>query len=163
LLGAQVVPHIEPTWTEIRAANRAALDAILLTLASWPVVYGSPAYHALPAGHPHRAIAMRRAAEAWRSYWDPAAVAARRADIADQTDRRAAARIKALSADLSAATDWTRAATGPTHAQLRRRRYPWLHDPDWQPPSTPDPDALTRWVVTGSSIPCSDTRKDDAA
>jgi hypothetical protein len=117
---------IEPTLPELRAANRVIADSVLVTMTGWPVRYGSPAWHALPADHPHRHQAMQRAAEAWWRYWQPDAIALRRAAEADRIDRAVAARLRAISHDI--ASTWTAhgLGAGPSWQELQRRRYPWL-------------------------------------
>lgn len=68
-------------------------------------------------------------AACWQMWWSPAAVAYR----ADEFERALADRIHAIAHDLSAARDWTNPAGFPIgHAELRRRRYPWLFDPEWR-------------------------------
>jgi ABC-type nickel/cobalt efflux system permease component RcnA len=68
-------------------------------------------------------------AACWQMWWSPAAVAYR----ANEFERALADRIHAIAHDLSAARDWTNPAGFPVgHAELRRRRYPWLHDPNWR-------------------------------
>jgi hypothetical protein len=89
-------------------------------------------------------------AACWQQWWTPAAIAYR----AEETERRFRRRIRAASWDLSAAADWTAPAMVPIHyRELCRRRYPWLHDPDWRPPPQPDRAAAARWAATGTSIP----------
>jgi hypothetical protein len=51
--------------------------------------------------------------------------------LADLIDREVVRRIRQASHDLSAACHWS-IAMGPGHAELERRRYPWLFDPDWR-------------------------------
>jgi hypothetical protein len=123
------VPVVDPDWTTVHAANRALADSVLLTLTAWPVRYGSPEFHALPAAHPDRAEAMRRAAEAWAAWWQPDAVATRRAADADRIDRATTARLRAASHDIAAAARATGTRPGPTWQDLHRRRYPWLYPP----------------------------------
>jgi hypothetical protein len=122
----------EPLWTEVRAVNRRILDAGLLLWASVPVPYGSPQWHALPMSHPDKAKAVRRAAEAWRKWWEPDARRTRQAADADALDRAVTARLRAASHAVAGSTAW--GGSGPSWAELERRRYPWLHDPDWQSP-----------------------------
>jgi hypothetical protein len=123
---------VERSWPEQHADNRAILDVCLRMLADQAPRHGSPAWHALPTEHPERLAATRRAADAWWRYWQPDAVATRRAADADRLDWAVAARVRAVSHDLSGAADWTRLATGPTWQVLQARRYPWLHDPAWR-------------------------------
>lgn len=98
------------------------LISIRLLLADQTPEYGSPAWHALPADHPDRIRALRQAAEAWRRYWLPAAIARRLRNELDLIDRITLDRFKAISADVSRAWDASRHCSGPTFAELRRRR-----------------------------------------
>lgn len=149
------MPIVDPPLTVLRARLRACQDASLLALTRWPVVYGSPEYDALPAEHPDRQTALQRAADAWRAYWQPDAVAVRRAAEADRIAAEIDRRWRALSHDLAGAGPWP---AGPTHAELARLRYPWLHDPAWQSPyatkhgrdwlGTDNGDHLTDWLTT---------------
>ena len=150
------MPVVDQSWPEHHARNRAILDTCLRLLAAWPVPYGSPVWHALPADHPDRHTSMRRAAEAWHRYWQPDAIVAREAAHADRIDRAVAERIRKSSIDLSGTAEWSR--TGPTWRELHRRRYPWLHDPTWRcRHERPHGDCVD--CTTGIS----DTRKDLAA
>ncbi|HEX3785047.1 MAG TPA: hypothetical protein VHX38_35765 [Pseudonocardiaceae bacterium] len=126
---------IESTWTEFRATNRRVQDACLRMLAALPMAYGSPEWEALPNDHPEKYRAMRRAAEAWRRYWQPEAVSTRRDAEQDRIDRAACAQLRAVSHNVSEAADWHAIGRGPTWRELQRRRYPWLYDPDWQSPA----------------------------
>jgi hypothetical protein len=123
---------VEPTWPEQHTHNRTVLDACIRMLADQAPRHGSSAWHALPADHPERLAATVRAADSWWRYWQPDAIATRRAADANRIDRTVADRIRALSHDLSSAADWTHVATGPTWRVLQARRYPWLHDPAWR-------------------------------
>lgn len=68
---------------------------------------------------------LRVAATSWWRFWETGA-------FTDVVDREIAARIKQTSVDISGARHtWL---VGPAHAELERRRYPWLSDPDWTPP-----------------------------
>ncbi|HEX5403971.1 MAG TPA: hypothetical protein VFX16_16925 [Pseudonocardiaceae bacterium] len=98
------------------------LTSVRLLLANHPPEYGSPAWHALPCGHPDRNLAVWQAAEAWRCYWQPAAIAERLRAELDLIDRATLERFKAASADLSRAWDASRHCAGPTFAELNRRR-----------------------------------------
>jgi hypothetical protein len=103
-------------------ANLRILASIRLLLATQPPEYGSPAWHALPAGDPDRERAVWQAAEAWRRYWQRDAIAERLRAELDQVDRATLERFKAASANVSRAWDLSRHCTGPTFAELRRRR-----------------------------------------
>ena len=79
----------------------------------------------------------------WRWHQRPEAVAAR----ADAMDRALANAFKDVSVAFSAGH-----ACGVSHAELERRRYPWLFNPDWRnAEQRSDPAAGRRWVLTGSS------------
>lgn len=82
---------------------------------------------------------LRGWAACWLTWWQPAAVDYR----AEERERWYARRIRAVSTDLAAATAWSEQAP-IGHAELARRRYPWLHDPDWQPPH-PYPGGPVPW------------------
>lgn len=70
---------------------------------------------------------LRGWAACWVQWWTPAAIAYRTSERERWYERR----IKAVSHDLAAATEWSEQA--PIGRQeLLRRRYPWLHDPDWR-------------------------------
>lgn len=118
---------LEPTVPELRATNRALADSVLLTLTGWPVRYGSPEWHALPAEHPHRLVAMQRSAQAWWRYWQPDAVTVRRGAEADRIDRAVAERLREISHDVSGA--WVSRGLGrsPSWQELQRRREPWRY------------------------------------
>lgn len=107
---------------ELHATNLRILDSVRLLLAGQLPEYGSPAWHALPSGHPDRERAVWEAAEAWRRYWQPEAIAERLRTELDMLDRIALERFKAASADVAAAWDVSRYCAGPTYAELRRRR-----------------------------------------
>lgn len=96
--------------------------SVRLLLANQPPEYGSPAWHALPADHPDRDRAVWEAAEAWRSYWTPAAIAERLRAELDLIDRATLDRFKAASADVSRAWDLSVHCVGPRHVELQRRR-----------------------------------------
>lgn len=90
-------------------------------------------------------------AQAWRDYWMPEAVAERLEQF-EQEKRRA---LREMQWDLAGspddrtrAVDWQRVASAPSYAELERRRneYPPLRP-------APDPEAVARWVATGSSEP----------
>jgi hypothetical protein len=98
------------------------LTSVRLLLANQPPEYGSPAWRALPHGHPDRERAVWQAAEAWRCYWQPPAIAERLRAELDLIDRATLERFKAASADLSRAWDVSRHCAGPTFAELSRRR-----------------------------------------
>jgi hypothetical protein len=125
---------VETTWAELHATNRRIQDACLRLLAALPTAYGSPAWEALPNDHPEKFRAMRRAAEAWRRYWQAEAVATRQGAEQDRIDRAALAQLRAVSHDVSGAADWHAIGRGPTWRELQCRRYPWLFDPNWQSP-----------------------------
>jgi hypothetical protein len=130
------MPIVEPTWHEQHTANRELLDSCLLLAARWPLAYGTPAWHALPDGHPDRHAATLAAAEAWLAWWQPAAVATRQAALDDRIDRAVAARLRAASHDLSAEARRLGCSndpfTGKTWQAIQRIRYPWLFDPNWR-------------------------------
>ena len=98
------------------------LASVRLLLANQPPEYGSPAWHALPADHPHRTRAVWEAAEQWRRYWLPEAIAERLRIELDLIDRVSLERFKAASTDISRAWEVSRHCVGPTFAELRRRR-----------------------------------------
>lgn len=98
------------------------LASVRLLLAGQPPEYGSPVWRALPPNHPDRTRAVRQAAEAWRRYWLPEAIAERLRAELDLIDRITLERFKAASADVACGWDVARYCTGPTFAELRRRR-----------------------------------------
>lgn len=98
------------------------LASVRLLLANQPPEYGSPAWHALPVDHPRREQAVWEAAEEWRRYWQPEAIAERLRAELDLIDRATLERFKAISADVSRAWDASRYCTGPSFAELQRRR-----------------------------------------
>ncbi len=83
-----------------------------------PVVYGSPAWHALDHGDPRWFAAIVRAAESWREHVDPINVAL---DVLDELARDRA-ELRQVSIDISAARDWRLVAERPTFQELQRRR-----------------------------------------
>jgi hypothetical protein len=107
---------------QLHAANRRIFASLRLLLANQPPEYGSPAWQALPVDHPDRDRAVWQAAEAWRRYWRPDAIAERLRAELDLIDRITLDRFKAASADLSVAWDLSRYCTGPTQTELQRRR-----------------------------------------
>lgn len=90
----------------------------LLVEATGVPLYRSAEYDALPEGDPRRLASMRRAADLWWADGQPEAIAER----LDQEDREVRARLRAMSGDLSDATDWQTVAAEPTHAELIQRR-----------------------------------------
>jgi hypothetical protein len=113
----------EPTWPELRASNRRLLDSCIRLAAATPTAYGSPRWAGLANTDPEKFRAVQRAADAWRLWWDPAAVAARRAAEADALDQAVADRIRTAAHAIAAGRTWH---AGPTHTELFRLRYPWL-------------------------------------
>lgn len=99
---------------------------------------GSAEWIALDDTDPRKPAAAVLAALAYIAEAMPAAIAAR----LDAEDREAAQRVKDAAVDLSTAGRW---GTGPTRRELEQRRntYP--------PARHIDPDAVARWVATGSS------------
>ena len=79
------------------------LDSVRLLLAHQPPEYGSLAWHKLPVDHPDRERAVSEAAEAWRRYWLPSAIAERLRAELDLIDRATLERFKTASADVSGA------------------------------------------------------------
>lgn len=68
-------------------------------------------------------------AACWELWWTPAAIRYR----ADETERRFQTRDRQVSWDVCAAWDWGDPTNVPIgYLELRRRRYPWVHDPDWR-------------------------------
>jgi hypothetical protein len=102
--------------------QHATLTSVRLLLANQAAEYGTPAWHALPRDHPDRTRAVWQAAEAWRRYWQPAAIAERLRTELDFIDRVTLERFKTTSADVSRAWDASPLCAGPTHAELLRRR-----------------------------------------
>jgi hypothetical protein len=98
------------------------LASIRLLLANQPPEYGSLAWHALPVDDPDRDRAVWQAAEAWRRYWTREAIAERLRRELDLIDRVTLERFKEASADVSRAWDMSARCTGPSHAELQRRR-----------------------------------------
>ncbi|WP_301124741.1 hypothetical protein [Streptomyces cacaoi] len=82
--------------------------------------YGSPAWLALPAGHPLRSAAVVTAAEAWRRR----ELEAQRLDALAETDPEAWFREMTAEADRHAARLGPRLAAVPTVAELARHRRP---------------------------------------
>ncbi|HEX4721020.1 MAG TPA: hypothetical protein VH333_00800 [Pseudonocardiaceae bacterium] len=107
---------------QLHATNRHILASVRLLLANQPPEYGSPAWLALSVDHPDRDRAVLQAAEAWRHYWQADAIAERLRAELDLIDRVTLERFKAASADVSVAWDAARYCTGPTQAELQRRR-----------------------------------------
>jgi hypothetical protein len=147
------------------------LDSVRLLLANQPPEYGSPTWRALPIDHPDRERAVWQAAEAWRRYWLPSAIAERLRAELDLVDRATLERFKALSADVSQAWDAARHCAGPTFAELRRRRVLVSRLPCGvcrQPVDLvhPLPDELASRLPDTSGVRCpahQPTRKDIAA
>lgn len=98
------------------------IASIRLLLADQPPEYGSLEWHALPIDHPDRDRAVWQAAEAWRRYWTREAIAERLRAELDMYDRIWLERWKAMTADMSRTWDAARYCTGPSHAELQRRR-----------------------------------------
>lgn len=67
----------------------------------------------------------------------------------DALERTVAERLKAATADIAAAHDWTAASRRPSHAELVRRRT--QPGPGARPVDSFDAAAAARWVATGSS------------
>ena len=85
-------------------------------------LYGSPEWHALPNSDPRKSAAVWRAAECWRTYWEPDAVAARLADELEFLDHEVIRRIRATSYEVASGADWRSLAQQPTYATLAARR-----------------------------------------
>lgn len=147
------------------------LTSVRLLLANQPPEYGSPAWHTLPTDHPDRERAVWQAAEAWRRYWLPAAIAERLRSEMDLIDRATLERFKAASTDVSRAWDASRHCAGPTFTELRRRRALVSRLPCaicGQPVELlhPLPDELACRLPDTSGVRCTahqSTRKDVAA
>jgi hypothetical protein len=147
------------------------LDSVRLLLARQPPEYGSPAWHTLPVDHPERERAVWEAAEAWRRYWLPSAIAERLRAELDLVDRVTLERFKAASADVSRAWDVSQHCSGPTFTELRRRRALISRLPCGvcgQPVELvhPLPDDLSLCLPDTSGVRCAaheSTRKDIAA
>jgi hypothetical protein len=120
---------------ELHARVTAELATSHRLLALFPPTYGSPEWSALPGDHPDKVRAIVAAAEAWRHHCHAEEVAQRLRDELDAIDRAATARLKQLALDIHYAgiRRWHLIATGPTASEIHRRRYPWLHDPDYPP------------------------------
>lgn len=114
--------EVHPDLRELRATNARLAASVRMLLDRQPPEYGAPAWHALPAGHPDRERAVWRAAEAWRRYWTPEAIAARLRAELDLADRIWLERFKAMTADVSRAWDAVRYCAGPSFLELQRRR-----------------------------------------
>jgi len=106
----------------LHLTNLRILASVRLLLSKQPPEYGSLAWQAIPTNHPDRERAVWQAAEAWRRYWQPDAIAERLRAELDLIDRITLERFKAVSADLSAAWDAARYCIGPTQSELQRRR-----------------------------------------
>jgi hypothetical protein len=106
----------------LHLTNLRILASVRLLLANQPSEYGSPIWQTIPTNHPDRERAVWQAAEAWRRYWQPDAIADRLRAELDLIDRITIERFKAVSADVSAAWDASRYCTGPTQTELQRRR-----------------------------------------
>jgi hypothetical protein len=106
----------------LHLTNLRILSSVRLLLAKQPPEYGSPAWQTIPTNHPDRERAVWQAAEAWRRYWQPDAIAERLRAELDLIDRITLERFKTVSADLSVAWDASRYCTGPTQSELQRSR-----------------------------------------
>jgi hypothetical protein len=106
----------------LHLTNLRILASVRLLLAKQPPEYGSPIWQTIPTNHPDRERAVWQAAEAWRRYWQPDAIADRLRAELDLIDRVTLERFKAASADVSAGWDASRYCTGPTQSELQRRR-----------------------------------------
>lgn len=102
---------------------------------------GSPAWCELADEDPRKLAALLYAASWWCDQHTPEALA-ERAEFNEWDERRS---LREASWAISRATEWGR--SGPSFAELERRRAIY-------PPSRPiDPEAVARWVQTGSSEP----------
>lgn len=120
---------------ELRAQVTAELAAGRRLLARFGPAYGTPEWEALPDADPVKVRAVVDAAEAWRWHCSTEEVTrALRAEL-DAIDHEATGRLVELAADVAdaGAGRWHRIATGPSAAEMRQRRYPWLFDPNYPP------------------------------
>lgn len=123
---------------------------------------GSAAWTALDEADPRKPAAVVRAALAYLHESTPDVISARLHEELALLDRVTTDRLKAASADVSSAADWGRIAISSVpYAELHRRRYPWLYDPDWTNPlevTAADRAAAAHWAATGHTY-----REDTAA
>ena len=110
----------------------------LLALPSSPDdMPGTPGWAKLPDNY--QAAAIVRIALLWIEQHTPAALA-ERAEVESYMDRTAE---KSAAVAISLAHDWENGR--PTYAELYRRRHIYTE------PRPVDPEAMRRWVATGSS------------
>lgn len=88
--------------------------------------YGSAEWERLPVTDPRKSLAVWIAAASWNAYWGTDAVAERLTQdlelVGDIVDHEVRRRVREMSYDLAAATDWRKVAEEPTHATLAARR-----------------------------------------
>lgn len=85
-------------------------------------LYGSAAWHDLPAGDPRRWAAVIVAAECWRDHRSPGRVALDMRRALSEADALMTMRLKDAAVDVAQAADWSAIAGNPPHAELVRRR-----------------------------------------